>query len=69
MKSDKWLRYDKNRSKGEALPLVFAALLRPFTTALKNVAPKLPERAIVELDKDGNPIRSSVGSDVPASSF
>lgn len=67
IKSGKWLRLDKCHSQGDALPLVIAGLSRPVTTVLKIVAPRPPERVVVELDEYGNPIIFYVVSDAPAS--
>lgn len=66
---DKWLELDRYQYERDPLLLVFAALPRLVTTALKFVAPRPRGRVIVALDGDSNPIKSSNNSGVPASPY
>lgn len=63
---DKKHELQKYQFEQDSLLLGFAALPRSVTTVLSTVGLGPPERVIVELDEDGNPVKSFGVSDVTA---
>lgn len=69
MKSDEWLEITKYQSEGDAFTLVCTAPPKSVTAVLNIVTRRLPGTVIFDLDKNGNPIRTSANSNVSASSL